>query len=159
LDLRPEECQKISDPVRQAIFLAKEDRNPITHESAPLDYATRMRTLPGALLTLIAPLFKHRESLRQSLRRLVTNSPRSAEIQGIAQTVCSERSGHLSNFAGRLEWIKLLKHKLEQDPSLGGGYLLLTAEEGTGKSALCAKLTEELRPGDQVLGPAAGSVL
>jgi TPR repeat protein len=158
LDLRPDEWQKISDPVRQAIFLAKEDRNPITHDTATLDYATRMRTLPGALLTLIAPIFKHREALRHSLRQLITNFARSAEIQGVAQTVSSERGGHLSSFAGRIEWIKLLKRKLEQDPTIVGGYLLLTAEEGTGKSALCAKLTEELRPGGEVLGAAAGSV-
>src|SRR5262249_40644235 len=140
LDLRPGEWQNIPDPVRQLIFLAKEDRNPITHDTAPLGYATRMRTLPGALLTLVAPLFKHREALRQSLRRLITNSPPPAEVQGIAQSVHSERGGHLSSFAGRLEWIKLLKRKLEQDEGIPGGYLLLTAEEGTGKSALCAKL-------------------
>jgi len=154
LDLRPDEWQKLTDPVRQAIFLAKEDRNPISHEPAPLGYTMRMRTLPGALLTLVAPLFVHRATLRQSLRRLVTNTV-PAEIEGIARSVSSERGGHLSTFAGRIEWIRVLKQKLDEDPNIEGGYLLLTAEEGTGKSALCAKLTEALGPGDGTLGVSA----
>jgi energy-coupling factor transporter ATP-binding protein EcfA2 len=67
----------------------------------------------------------------------------STEVERTLKAMAAERSSHLNRFAGREDF---LRHLLTQFDSRkeAGGYLLLLGHEGSGKSALCAMLSQRL---------------
>lgn len=66
------------------------------------------------------------------------------DLAGLTMMIADERSRHLKHFRGRTDEVSKLKSRLEGELREVGGYLLLVGSEGSGKSAICAKLTEEL---------------
>ena len=160
-----EEYQQIDDPVRRQIFYAKEVRNTTTHDTGEVSQEEEVRRLKAAAMALLAPLHKHYDALHAALARLVTaplvaadESPEIDEFRRLIQAEAGERRRHLESFAGRVEWLKAVRRHLEEDLRPRGGYLLLTAPEGTGKSALSAKVTELLAHSADSLGRHATEV-
>lgn len=152
LDRDVDDYHQISDPARQLIFLSYRHRNPLTHSTRDWpEYKTRF--LPAGLVTLLAPLHKHYNDLVDRLHGLVASPILDDQVVGLLKLVDSERCGHLDHFAARERFIQKVLQQLDTVRQ-AGGYLLVTGVEGSGKSALCAKLTEELSQGDD-LGPYA----
>ncbi len=153
-NLKVEEAGQIADGVRRYVFLAKEDRNKV-HDPSDVPMEVRARLVPEALTVLLAPIHKHRVALRSTLANLIVRPMRlspAAEI--VLKTIRSERGGHLERFGGRHSWLERIHAELE-DLRERGAYLLLTAPEGTGKSALCSKLSSEFVSTEQSLGSPA----
>lgn len=155
------EIERVGDGVVRAIWYAKFDRNNATHETSLSDFELRGRQKTGACVAILAPLHLHKRQIRESLRSLVTRAPDFGLSTNVNKIVDSERRVHLNRFKGRADDLRGVHDALEA--CRGVGYVLITAEEGTGKSALCAKLSEEvnavsLRASGQAWGASAASV-
>ncbi len=152
LQVRIDQYHTIPDQVRQLIRLAKTTRDSVTHETNDLVYRLSANLLSSTLITLLAPIYKHYDAIFIHLRGLVTSPIDAGNLTSLLRTIASERRGHLQHFAGRVEWLRVLREQLESDQDLSGRYVLLVGPEGTGKSALCARLTEDLVQSLQHLG-------
>jgi TPR repeat protein len=148
-ELDSENTDSISDPVRKALFKAYEGRNKL-HDAKPLTSKEKLSFLEPAFTMLVAPIFKHFDCLKNELKRLITyklNEDKenvvSPGFENFIKSIGSERKNHLDFFKGRLEWVKSINEKLES-LSHEGGYLLLVAPEGTGKSALSSEISRTL---------------
>ena len=155
------EIERVPDAVLKSLCYAKLDRNDSTHETGLSDSELRNRQQTGACTAILAPLFIHREAIERSLMGLVTRLPNFGVARDVNKMVDSERRLHLSRFYGRDEDIASVIERIEA--AKNGGYVLITAGEGTGKSALCAKISEvlktaALRPSGEVWGAHAGTV-
>jgi hypothetical protein len=144
LELAIETLDEVEDPVRRLVLCAKEYRNPVVHDGKPIRAETRQDLLRAGPVTLLAALCRHADAVRASLRGLVTRPLVLGDLEPLAKTVESERQDHLRRFVGRLEWLKEMRELLGDPQQAAGGYILLTGPQGMGKSALLAKLTEEL---------------
>lgn len=99
---------------------------------------------------LVAPIFKHFDCLKNELKKLITHKMNEDKkntvypgFENFIKSIGSERNNHLDYFKGRLEWVKRINEKLES-LSHEGGFLLLVAPEGTGKSALSSEISRTL---------------
>jgi hypothetical protein len=145
LDTPEDQDQTITDEVRRLIYWSHKDRNFITHETSDAPHYIRSRYLPSALLTLLAPIYKHQDTIKQNLSGLIASpTVKVQEVENLIRLIDGERRNHLHRFRGRQKWITQLGERLLADSQSQKPYLLLTGHEGLGKSALCAKLTEEL---------------
>ncbi len=68
---------------------------------------------------------------------------RRPAVETLLQAIAAERRSHLAKFVGRGALLQSLRERLSRLRE-AGGYLLLVGDEGSGKSALCAKLSETL---------------
>ena len=152
IDLDIDHYRDVNDPARELILLAYRYRNPITHNPDEWPESAKDRFLPAALVMILAPLYKHKESIRNRLESLISSPLPSNEVLGILRLIDSERRHHLEGFAGREKWLIELRSKLEGPLRDSGTYLLLTGMEGMGKSAICAKLSEEMLRGISPIG-------
>ena len=143
---------EISDGVRQMILCAKEDRNPLEHDGSEIPHHVRQRLLSSSLVSYLAPVIRYQAELQVSLRGVVTHPPDFGGLTALARQIDSERRGHIERFTGRKEWLKLLKEKLSSHSDQAGCYILLTATEGTGKSAIVSMLSQQLANAFPVLG-------
>lgn len=158
LDLKEEKSQEgTMNEVRWFIYLTKKARDFETHNTTGQRMRIQNNYLTAILVTLIAPLYKHYDCLKERLQGLVT-APIHPEVEFLISQVNSERARHINNFAAREEWVDLIVKKLEGDLRAEGGYLVLTGTEGMGKSALCAKVAERLCRGTKVFGSNANHV-
>jgi TPR repeat protein len=147
LDTPEREAYNITDEVRQLIYWNRKDRNYVTHETHEAPAHIRGRFLTVALITLIAPVYKHQDVIRGKLLDLVASPFQNKEIEDLLALVNSERLKHLERFRARDRWIAELQTRLRNDSQLSNPYLLLIGYEGIGKSAICAKLTDVLSAG------------
>lgn len=147
LDIPEREAYNITDEVRQLIYWNRKDRNYVTHETHEAPAHIRGRFLTVALITLIAPVYKHQDVIKGKLLDLVASPFQNKEIEDLLALVNSERLKHLERFRAREKWIAELQRRLRDDSQLSNPYLLLIGYEGIGKSAICAKLTEVLSAG------------
>jgi hypothetical protein len=161
VDTTVENMHMIADPIRQLLFCAYKDRNLLTHDARELPLQVRTRLFEAALTGLVAPLYRHKAAVTERLARLVTAPVRGEtenlsveEFDRLLRAVASERQGHLDRFVGRVTWLNAILRRLEELRQ-HGGCLLLTAPEGTGKSALCAKVSEALDLAEPLVGPNA----
>jgi|GEM_PF-2007409 len=152
LKLELAQVNAIQDPVRRSICLTYKFRNAMTHQTQDIDVFTKSQLLPSILVTLVAPVYKHRDALRERLRGLITGSLELGGLEVIVKTIASERRAHLALFAGRSLWLTRLQHELQRAKDTNEHYVLLTAPEGSGKSALIAKLTDVLGRQEGLLG-------
>ena len=139
----------ISDPVSKALFKAYEGRNKL-HDAKLLTSKEKLSFRESAFTMLVAPIFKHFDCLKNELKKLITHKMNEdkentvyPEFENFIKSIGSERNNHLDYFKGRLEWVKRINEKLES-LSHEGGYLLLVAPEGTGKSALSSEISRTL---------------
>jgi len=75
LELSVEKAQQIPDPVRRDLLYAKEDRNPLIHDTHEPANNQRERLPRVAAVALLAPLLRHADALQQALTRLLTRPP------------------------------------------------------------------------------------
>lgn len=134
---------RLKDPVTQRIWWANVLRNDSIHRPNLSDFGTRSDITIGACVAILAPLYLHHDSIANRLRSLITRSPEFGGSPGVNKMVDSERRGHLRRFRGRDNDVGDVLHLLEANR--GNGYVLVTAEEGGGKSALCAKVSDSFR--------------
>lgn len=137
------EVLQFKDSVTRSIWFANVLRNRGVHDPNLSDYDTRRLITIGVCVAILAPLHLHRDAIQAALMSLITRAPGFGVATNVNKIVDSERRGHLSRFGGRDEDLKAVMERLEA--ARNGGYVLITAEEGTGKSALCAKVSEELK--------------
>ena len=157
LDTPEGEYRTISDEVRQLIYWNTKDRNYVTHETRDAPEYIRSRYLPSALLTLIAPICKHQDKIRENLKGLIASATlEDPDTAKLIRLIDGERRNHLGRFRAREEWISQLKGRFLVDNKESKPYLLLNGHEGMGKSALSAKMSDELTLRNiELLGPAA----
>lgn len=141
---------QITDPAIQLMFLAYKDRNQITHSTSSYTELLKARFLPAALCMLIAPVYKYRSQIREALNGFIVSSFSSPKHLDMLSLINSERQKYLINFRGREDWLQQLIQKLS--------YIVLNGHEGMGKSALVAKITEELSVNAHAIGRNAGVV-
>jgi TPR repeat protein len=152
IELSVEDAAQISDPVRRCMLLAKEHRNAPTHSAISIDpYGPELR---AGMVAILASIDRHRLALRTCLRGLIVGTLPNAHLD-LIHRIRSEREHRLNGFVGRSEILNDLRGLIEQMSSKGG-YLVLTAPEGFGKSAVAAKITDcaddvELTLGDSRL--------
>ncbi len=157
LDTPEREAHNITDEVRQLIYWNRKDRNYVTHETHEAPAHMRGRFLTVALITLIAPVYKHQDTIRSNLLDLIASPFQNKETEDLLALVNSERLKHLERFRAREKWIADLQTQLQDNSQLSKPYLLLIGYEGIGKSAICAKLTEVLLP-STAIGRYVGAV-
>lgn len=158
LDTKEQDVTNIQDEVRQLIFWNRKDRNYLTHATYEISDHTKARFPSVALITLLAPVYKHQDVIKARLLGLITN-PLSVEMQELVTMVGSEQLRHLERFHAREKWINKLADYLENNPDSSKPYMLLSGYEGIGKSALVSKLTDELSKANvPPIGRYAGSV-
>lgn len=143
LNYSPDTIDTVHDRVVRYLWYAKFDRNNATHETHLSDLELKTRQTIGACVAILAPLHVHGEAIRQSLHALVTHDPALRSAVNVNKMVESELRGHLSRFRSRTDCVREVLDAIEE--TRGVGYVLVTAEEGAGKSALCARISEELR--------------
>lgn len=158
LDTPEGEAHRITDEVRQLIYWNRKDRNYITHETQDAPAYIRGRFLTVALVTLLAPVYKHQDAIKIRLLDLIASPFQNKEIEDLLALVNSERLKHLERFRARERWITDLQMRLRDDSQVSKPYLLLIGYEGIGKSAICAKLTEVLSKDVTAHGRYAGGV-
>ena len=148
------EIGSIEDPVRRALAHSRMARNQAhTPGASGIPHATEL-----CFLSILAPIVKHAAKLRQALMGvLVRPLDLTTERLQLVRSVSEARRNHLRRFGGRQRWLEVIRRKLVE-MSTEGGYLVLTGPEGQGKSALCAKLSEELCSECRPIGPAAARV-
>ncbi|MBA4493111.1 tetratricopeptide repeat protein [Paenactinomyces guangxiensis] len=146
LFLSEEQYESIDDGIRQLIFIAKTVRNPVTHLPSKLHTKFQRELIPAILAAIVSPLYKHFDEINKSLHGLITSDlSRDPGLVTLIKQIASERNGHLEYFGARDKLIQNLLEKLAVFHShTTGEYLLLSGGEGSGKSAICSKITEEL---------------
>jgi TPR repeat protein len=161
IDTTVDDLHRIGDAIRRLLFCAYKDRNLLTHDASQLPFHVSVRLFAAALTGLVVPLYRHRAAITSRLLSVVTAPVRGEtedlsleDFDRLLRAVASERQGHLDRFVGRDDWLDKILGNLS-DLKLHGGCLLLTAPEGTGKSALCAKVSESLALAGTILGPDA----
>lgn len=136
------------DAVEKQVVKFESHRNKVVHSPGEMqDLALDVQG--PAMVTIVAPLFKYLERLEKVLQGLVTRELEE-EFEVLAKLVEDERQRHLDSFVGREHWLHTIKTELSK-----GGYVLLAAPEGMGKSAICAKLSQILRSQTQPVGEVA----
>lgn len=158
LELSRDKAAQIEDPVERWLFLAREDRNPEAHDPARPTSEVEARRLPSRLATLLAALHVHREALTHALRALVTRPLDVVDLRGALAATREERDGHLRVFKGRREELRALTAALHVPPTEPGRWIVLVANEGSGKSALAARVSQELAVSETPIGRDAASV-
>ena len=151
IGLSADDFHQITEKCRQYILFAYRDRNFEVHETRDMEHHSKTRFLPASLFTLIAPLHKHYNVLQEKLAYLSTRPLQASELFPVMRTIASEQRNRLDGFGGREKWLQDIREKMTELQKRGG-YLLLTANEGVGKSALCAKLIDELNEDIERLG-------
>jgi TPR repeat protein len=149
---------QISDSATQLIFLAYRYRNPLTHSPRNYPDHIKARFMPASLCILIAPIYKYKKQLREALNGFIACSFSSTKHLDLLSLINSERQKHLMNFRGRENWLQQLVQKLTSSSEKPKPYVLLNGYEGMGKSALVAKITEELSSNTHTIGRNAGLV-
>src|SRR5436190_802264 len=139
LDKPENRSHEITDEVHKLIYLNRKDRNFVPHETRDASPHISGRFLTVSLVTLLAPLYKHQEKIRNKLTHLITCSFPNKETEDLLKMVASERWRHIQHFVGRDKWIADIRQILEVELQKSGGYLLVSGFEGIGKSAICAK--------------------
>ena len=151
LELGCEEATKCNDPVRGNILLAKELRNSPAHGAPTIDpFGADLR---AGVVSLLAALDRHREAVWARLRGLIVR-PLSTESLGLLHRTKSEREHRLRGFVGRRDFLVGLSEVVKA-MRRQGGYLVITAPEGFGKSAIAARLTESNNEGLERVGASA----
>jgi TPR repeat protein len=153
-----QEAHKITDEVRLLMYWNRKDRNYTTHETHEAPNYIKGRFLTVALLMLLTPVYKHHASIEARLLGLISSPIPSRDIEDLLALLNSERMKHLDRFNGRKKWIADLIERLHGNPESATPYLLLIGYEGIGKSAISAKLTEELSHNISVFGREASHV-
>ena len=134
---------RIEDPVRRHVALAHLYRNAHIHAAPDLPSPTDIA--PTVLVAMLAPIDLHSAALREACSRLVVD--RGQPDQGVAlllDRVARERARHLEYIIGRDEVASDLVQRLGRRDRGESPYVLLTAPEGYGKSALAAMVTSTL---------------
>ncbi|QPK65050.1 SEL1-like repeat protein [Methylomonas sp. LL1] len=157
LDTKENDVKNISDEVRILIYWNRKDRNYLTHATYEIPDYIKARFPSVALITLLAPVYKHQEVIKAKLQGLITN-PFPEEANELIAMVASEKKRHLEHFNAREKWVNKLSEYLKPKPDSSKPYLLLSGYEGIGKSALVSKLTDELSKSNASIGHYAGSV-
>lgn len=158
LDLPEHEAYRITDEIRLLIYWNRKDRNYVTHATYEAPPDIRRRFLTVALVTLIAPIYKYQEIIRSKLLGFVASPLPSKDIEDLLKLVDGERRRHLDRFRGREKWLADLQQMLDTPSTEAKPYLLLIGYEGIGKSALCARVTDNVSNSRPILGRYAGSV-
>lgn len=150
--------EKIADHVRRFIRMAQAERNPSSH-GAPERSAYHADVMLCAVrVTMVAAVDRHRDTLKKSLLGLIT-SPLDPRIEaGLVRMIRSERERHIHRFSGREAVCKDILDNLTGLLRETGGYLLVRAPEGYGKSAIAAQITRILGDGVPHLGADAAEV-
>lgn len=158
ISLDVDSYHQIISPVNQLIFLAYRYRNPLTH--SPRDYPDliKARFLPAGLCTLISPVYIYKKQIKEVLNNLIVSPFNTPNQISILTLVNSERQKHIMGFRGRERWLNELSQKLLLSSNSPKPYVLLNGHEGMGKSALVAKLTEDLSTNTPAIGRYAGLV-
>src|SRR5579859_336026 len=155
--LKSADAYQIPDSVRKLVFIGYRYRNHLTHGTEEVPAADTQNIRISSLLILIAPLYKHRDALEKRLQGLITAPILPDDLNIVLSTIAGERQGHLRNFVGREQWIARLTRELKELQQ-ADTYLVLLGSEGTGKSAICATISERLSSGSGVLGATATNV-
>ena len=160
----PEEKERIvyqfvEDPVERNLIWAKEDRNRDSHDSEPLGDEIQARIRRARPITLLAALFCQKDRMRAALDMLITRPlAKGTETQGLVDSVAGEYRRHQKPFGGRHDLLEDLATRLQPEIGASHPYLLLTATEGSGKSAVASKLSEILGPQRDLIGKESASV-
>ncbi|MBZ4334447.1 tetratricopeptide repeat protein [Corallococcus sp. AS-1-12] len=145
LELPLASAATLGDRAKTAILLVRHMRNAVSHEAPHFDPTSAETYFQAALITLLVSINKHRAPLRHGLSNLITARLKTSTIQSDALRIArSERESHLRKFKGRESLIADTVTHLKSQAQVGG-YTLLTAPEGFGKSAMAAQLTESLQ--------------
>ena len=114
--------------------------------------ADRSSQLPNEKVTpkivvasLLSPLAEARANVTAFLRRLVLHpwSEDDVQIDALVRSIADEHARHVQRFVGREEILDQLSSQLAK-PGDNGRYVVVTAAEGYGKSALMAKFSDAL---------------
>lgn len=156
IDKKIDTHYEINDSVRQKILLAYRHRNDVTHSPQEING----ELLSFTLVTLIAPIIKHYDKISLRLQGLISSELpyHLTDTINLLHLFEGERRSHLEIFGGRDLQLEMIQNRLEGDLRKRGAYLLLTGLEGSGKSALCAKLIDNLTKQVSPIGRYAGEV-
>lgn len=147
-----DDLHQLRDPVHRSILAAKLIGHKAVGHPRPLT-ADETALLPQAfLISVLAPLMRHEKSLRDRLAGIVIHPEMLQPVATRLKDTEEWRQYHLRTFSARQDWLKKLRGLVRRDPQSPGQYILLHGPEGSGKSALCAKLSEELAAASQSLG-------
>lgn len=151
VELTAEDASQISDPVRNAILLAKEHRNLPTHNA--INANPHGQEVRIGLVSLLAALDRNRDAVLICLSGLIVRAFPDTHID-LLHRIRSERAHRLNHFIGRISILEDLR-KLLENSRQQGGYIVVTAPEGFGKSAIAAKITDYETNNASLLGGAA----
>jgi len=143
---------QLQDPVRQYILNSKEDRNLDTHSPELGDHSVQSRINQSVPIAFLAPVIRYREVLETNLRQLATHPINFGRRSFLALQVESERMSHINRFRAREDLLNTLVDKLHTDFVAEGGYVLLSASQGVGKSAVASILSDRMGTGNKLLG-------
>ncbi len=135
--------QEFDDFVKSYFIFAKNNRNFETHRTESQRSSIKNNYLLSALITMFAPLYTYYDVIKKNLEGLVIR-PVDSSIDYLFQLINNDINSKLKFFKGRENDVNTIVNKLTGDLREGGGYLIVTGMEGIGKSALCAKVSEQL---------------
>ncbi|MBH8583026.1 MAG: AAA family ATPase [Thermoactinomyces vulgaris] len=105
------------------------------------------------LVSLLTPVYIYKKKLTQYLRGCILNSIENSNLTPLLGSIRDERNRHIKQFAAREEIIGKLFEIMTSDKTGFSRYFMLVGDEGTGKTALCSKLSEQFASMYTSFGP------
>jgi len=139
-----ENYNELNDIVKQYIWYAKVQRNHETHNTDRPPSNVRNHYLLYALTTILVPLYLHYDVIMENLLGLIIR-PVDKEVEDLVASINASRVEELKTFTARNDIVEGIVGKLTGELRENGGYYLLTGSEGSGKTAICAQISDQLK--------------
>ncbi|MFJ8262959.1 SEL1-like repeat protein [Rummeliibacillus sp. NPDC094406] len=142
-EMEAETPDAIEDVGKKYMWIAINSRNYETHNTALSSSELRLNYLRCAMTIILVPLYRNYDLIRSNLEGLLCRQI-DAEVEDLMASIRVSRKEEIKGFKARHDLVEKIVCKLTGELRESGGYYLLTGIEGIGKTALCAKVSEQL---------------
>ncbi|MGE7988513.1 tetratricopeptide repeat protein [Lysinibacillus fusiformis] len=142
-EMEAEMPDAFEDVGKKYIWIAINSRNYETHNTALSSSELRLNYLRCAMTIILVPLYLNYDVIKANLEGLLCRQI-DAEAEDLIASIRVSRREEIKGFKARQDLVEKIAGKLTGELRESGGYYLLTGIEGIGKTALCAKVSEQL---------------
>lgn len=142
-ELEAETPDGFDDVGKKYMWIAINSRNYETHNTALSSSEQRLNYLRCAMTIILVPLYLNYDVIKANLEGLLCRQI-DAEAEDLIASIRVSRREEIKGFKARQDLVEKITGKLTGELRESGGYYLLTGIEGIGKTALCAKVSEQL---------------
>ncbi|MCH7321975.1 hypothetical protein LZ480_08725 [Solibacillus sp. MA9] len=142
-EVEAETADTFEDVGKKYMWIAINSRNYETHNTALSSSELRLNYLRCAMTIILVPLYLNYDVIKANLKGLLCRQI-DAEAEDLIASIRVSRREEIKGFKARQDLVEKIVDKLTEELRESGGYYILTGIEGIGKTALCAKVSEQL---------------